>query len=227
MLRRRHARLAYLKPEAPPTSPRNKRDVGQRRAGQGAEQLAVTANAERLAGVGPPRERVIGGGVEAAGLRLAALGAQEPDAVLVHVHVGGPHGQDLGDPQPAAVEQGQQGPVPDAGRRPPRALPDDRGDLGGGQRLGGVLPARVRRRMARPLPELPLSTASFTSHTIRRPADRNSGPGALIHRLSHLPTVYGHPADLHRNRLNVRSGSDVVHPRITGGSELYPLDLRQ
>ena len=49
---------------------------------------------------------------------------------------------------------------------------------------------------------------------VPRPALPRGGGAAPGRRvgLSHPPTVYGHPADLHRNRLNVRSGSDVGPP---------------
>ncbi len=49
---------------------------------------------------------------------------------------------------------------------------------------------------------------------VPRPALPRGGGAAPGRRvgLSHPPTVYGHPADLHRNRLNVRSGSDVAPP---------------
>ena len=66
------------------------------------EQRCAAVEAELAAGVDPPRQRVIGAGMERAVGRLVAFAVQDPDAVLGEVDVRWLEGEHLGDPEAGA-----------------------------------------------------------------------------------------------------------------------------
>ena len=117
--------------------------IGHRAALERAEQGAAV-DAAGLARVDPAGQGVIAARVEAARGRFAALPVEHAHAVRAQVDVSRPQRDDLADPQARAVQQRDQGAVPDPARGPGRARPDERLYLIGGQDLGRVLPALVR-----------------------------------------------------------------------------------
>ena len=82
------------------------------------------------------RDRAV---IDGHGAVVVAFAVQDADGAAVRVDVGGLEIQGLLDPEAAAVEDGQQCPVPDASGRAAGARAEQRADFGLGEDLGGAL----------------------------------------------------------------------------------------
>ena len=114
-------------------------DVGgiERLAGECAEDRPPPREPDGSAAIEPALEQGEGRGVHPDRAPPVALAVEDREGALGDVDVLREEGEGFGDAQAAAVEDGDEGTVANAGRRPRGAGPQEGSDLVGGEELGG------------------------------------------------------------------------------------------